>query len=92
MTGQNYTSYTVDYGANGQTESASYGNGKTAAWTYNADGLVSNCVRRRDRRALCVLHDCLSANGQRERVVRQRDDRDRGPTTPTARIKSPTPA
>ena len=32
------TSYTVTYGPNGKPASASYSNGMTAAWTYNANG------------------------------------------------------
>ena len=38
IVGAAYTSYTVTYGANGEPASASYSNGMTAAWTYNANG------------------------------------------------------
>ena len=38
MTGQAYTSYTVDYGTDGKPTSAAYSNGMTATWTYNTDG------------------------------------------------------
>ena len=33
-----YTSYTVDYGTNGEPTRASYSNGMTKTWTYNANG------------------------------------------------------
>ena len=38
VTGAPYTSYTVQYGANGKAESATYSNGISALWTYNPDG------------------------------------------------------
>jgi hypothetical protein len=38
IVGRPYTSYIVDYGANGKPTSASYSNGMTATWTYNTDG------------------------------------------------------
>jgi hypothetical protein len=37
IVGRPYTSYTETYGANGKPTSASYSNGMTATWTYNAD-------------------------------------------------------
>jgi hypothetical protein len=37
IVGQPYTSYTVDYGANGKPTTSSYSNGMTVTWTYNAD-------------------------------------------------------
>ena len=38
MTGQAYTSYTTNYGTNGAPTSATYSNGMTETWAYNADG------------------------------------------------------
>jgi hypothetical protein len=38
VTGQAYTSYTVTFASNGKPASASYSNGMTATWTYNANG------------------------------------------------------
>jgi hypothetical protein len=38
ITGQAYTSYTLQYGSNGEVESAAFSNGMTAAWTYNSNG------------------------------------------------------
>ena len=38
VTGNAYTSFTVNYGASGLPTSASFSNGMTAAWKYNSDG------------------------------------------------------
>jgi hypothetical protein len=38
IVGRPYTSYTATYGANGKPTSASYSNGTTVTWTYNANG------------------------------------------------------
>jgi hypothetical protein len=38
VTGQAYTSETIQYGVDGRPESASFSNGMTANWTYNSDG------------------------------------------------------
>jgi hypothetical protein len=38
IVGEPYTSCTVDYGTNGEPTNASFSNGMTAIWTYNADG------------------------------------------------------
>ena len=36
VTGAPYASYTIEYGADGNPESATYSNGMSAAWTYNS--------------------------------------------------------
>ena len=38
IAGEPYTSYTVYFGTNGEPTNASYSNGMTRTWTYNADG------------------------------------------------------
>ncbi len=45
VTCASYTSLTVNYGTNGKPTRASYGNGMTAAWPYNANGSY-----------LCIAH------------------------------------
>ena len=42
ITGQAYTDYDVVYGANNKPVSASYSNGMTATWTYNATARCRN--------------------------------------------------
>ena len=38
VSGQAYTSYSVNYGTNGKPTSAAFSNGMTVTWSYNADG------------------------------------------------------
>jgi len=38
VTGEAYTSNTINYGSDGKATSAAYGNGMMATWSYNADG------------------------------------------------------
>ncbi len=45
VTGAAYSSYTVEHGTDGKPQSATYSNGMTAAWTYNADGSSHDVVR-----------------------------------------------
>jgi hypothetical protein len=69
ITGQAYTSYTVTYGANGKRASASYSNGMSAKWTYNANGSCAVAFSGVTGQAYTSYTVDYGANGKRTSVA-----------------------
>ena len=73
MVGAAYTSYTVTYGTNGEPASASYSNGMTAAWTYNANGSYQVAFAGVTGAAYTSYTVQHASNGEPEALLQQRD-------------------
>ena len=76
VTGTSYTSKTVQYGADGRAESASFSNGMTETWTYNADGSYQTAFAEVTGTSYTSKTVQYAARQGGERLFQQRHDGD----------------